>query len=322
MKTKLTTPVAFIIFNRPKQTQAVFNEIKKVKPAKLLIVADGPRDKAEQEKCQQTRQIVENIDWQCKVLKNYVDKNMGCRNRVSSGISWVFEQVDKAIILEDDCVPHPTFFPYCDEMLEKYKDDESVMHIAGTNFQSKNQKFICDHSYYFSRLAQIWGWATWKRAWQLYDLNLNNFPQIKKGKILNKIFSDPAVISHWEWKFQDYYDKKADSWDGAWFYACLTNSGLCAVPKVNLITNIGYGKGAAHNTGYNEEKANQPIYPIDLPLNHPNKKIINQPADNFSLKYYFGINRHLKQKIRWFFKSNFKIPYNIIKKIYYKYKKI
>ena len=147
---KLTTPVAFIIFNRPDTTRIVFEEIKKAKPEKLLIIADGPRNNkpGEKERCAETRAIVENIDWECEVLRNYSDKNMGCKNRVASGLNWVFENVEEAIILEDDCLPDQSFFRYCQELLEKYRDDKRIMLIAGDNmlFENNKQKY----SYYFS----------------------------------------------------------------------------------------------------------------------------------------------------------------------------
>src|SRR4029453_18315014 len=155
----LRTPVAFFIFNRPEATARVFGEIAKVKPARLFVIADGPRQSrlGEAEKCAAARAIIERVDWDCEILKNYSDVNVGCGIRIATGISWVFEQVEAAIILEDDCLPHQTFFRFCEELLEKYRDDEGVMHIAGNNllFGRRQMPF----SYCFSYFTPSWGWA-------------------------------------------------------------------------------------------------------------------------------------------------------------------
>src|SRR5512139_3287315 len=166
---QLKTPVAFIIFNRPDTAERVFAEIAKARPPKLLVVADGPRANrsGEAEKCAATRAIIDRVDWDCEVLTNFSDTNLGCKNRVSSGIDWVFEQVPEAIILEDDCLPHPTFFRFCEELLERYRDDERIGMISGDNFQLGQKR--TDASYYFSRYNHIWGWASWRRAWRHYD---------------------------------------------------------------------------------------------------------------------------------------------------------
>ena len=164
MPKAIHTPVAFIIFNRPEQTRRVFDQIKKARPAKLFIIADGPRTEAEREKCKEARAVVDDVDWKCEVYKKY-EEELGVKYAPPTGISWVFEHVNQAIILEDDCVPDQSFFLYCQELLERYKDDERVMSISGNNFQQKNI-IDCPESYYFSVLPHIWGWATWRRAWR------------------------------------------------------------------------------------------------------------------------------------------------------------
>src|SRR6185369_14461868 len=165
----LTTPVAFIIFNRPDTTEKVFAEIARARPPKLLVIADGPRAgrAGEADRCAATRAIIDRVDWDCKVLTNYSDVNLGCKNRVASGIDWVFEQVPEAIILEDDCLPDPTFFRFCEELLIRYREDERISQICGANFQFGRKR--SNDSYYFSRYNHIWGWASWRRAWQHYD---------------------------------------------------------------------------------------------------------------------------------------------------------
>lgn len=318
MDYQVKSPVIFLIFNRPDTTRRVFEEIRKVKPPVLLVAADGPRNESEREICERTRRIVDaGVDWKCEILKNYSDVNLGCKDRVSSGITWAFENVDRAIILEDDCLPHPTFFRFCDELLEKYKDDESIMHISGDNFQSKNNKFHCEDGYYFSNISHIWGWATWRRAWKHYDVNMISWPQVKENGLLLKTFEDEAEADRWEDKFDQYYAKKINSWDGQWSYACLVNRGLCVMPKVNLISNIGFGKEATHtNMNITEnELANLPIYPMSFPLIHPEKREVNKIAADYISNYIFGVYKYhsLRHKIRRAFKKAFPTLYERVK---------
>ncbi len=169
---QLTTPVAFIIFKRPDTTRKVFEEIRRAKPPKLLVIADGPRPNivGEAEKCAAARAIIDSVDWECEVLKNYSDENLGCKQRVSSGLDWVFDNVEEAIILEDDCLPHPTFFRFCEELLEKYRGDERIMTIGGTNLLKNWKSDI--QSYHCSNYFNCWGWATWKRVWKHYDVDM------------------------------------------------------------------------------------------------------------------------------------------------------
>ena len=168
----LTKPVVLIIFNRPKLTEVVFQAIREAKPPKLFLVADGPRPNRPDDipRCAAARKVVEKVDWDCEVLRNYADENMGCGCRPASGITWVFSQVEEAIILEDDCVPSPSFFPFCQELLDRYRTDERVMHIGGMNWQSGHRR--SPFSYFFSKYPQCWGWATWRRAWAHYDFTM------------------------------------------------------------------------------------------------------------------------------------------------------
>jgi hypothetical protein len=164
--------VALIIFNRTDTTKKVFEVLRQVKPAKLLVIADAPRHNYPDdiEKCAATRQIIEQVDWNCQVIKNYSEKNLGNKLRISTGLNWVFEQVEQAIILEDDCLPHPSFLPFCEDLLDKYQDDQRIMTRSGNNFQFGRKR--TEYSYYFSRYTLIWGWATWRRAWQHYDAEM------------------------------------------------------------------------------------------------------------------------------------------------------
>jgi hypothetical protein len=299
MNTKLTTPVALLIFNRPEPTRRVFEMIRQAQPPILLVVADGPRSESERAVCLETRKIIEGVDWPCDVRRHYSDVNLGCKNRVSSGITWIFKEVDRAIILEDDCVPHPTFFPFCQELLEKYQNDPQVMHISGDNFQENNKGFVCNESYYFSNIPHIWGWASWRRAWNHYDLQMKSWPEARDRHLLNTILPDAANVERWTDKFQHYYDQQINSWDGPWSYACLVNHGLCIVPKVNLISNIGFGATATHTRqeAATDKLANLPTVAMDFPLRHPPTKALNDQAVNYIADYIFGVDRY--RRLDW-----------------------
>jgi len=203
MVTSLKVPVLFLIFNRSDTTQLVFNEIRKAQPAQLFIAADGPRkDRPEDiENCRKVREIIRQVDWDCSVSTLFRDENLGCKRGVSSAIDWFFSHVDEGIILEDDCVPDPSFFPFCQELLERYRDDERIMVISGDNLQFGRRK--SQYSYYFSRCFHLWGWATWKRAWDNYDIKMELWPKIKETGRLKDILHDPNAEKYWEIIFND-----------------------------------------------------------------------------------------------------------------------
>jgi hypothetical protein len=233
------TPVAFFIFNRPNTTARVFSEIRRAKPAKLLVVADGPRPERadEADLCTAARRVVEQVDWPCEVLKNYAQENLGCRGRVSSGLAWVFSEVEEAIILEDDCLPEPGFFHFCEKLLEKYRHDEKVMMIGGTNYLLDRLRI--PESYCFSRYFAIWGWATWRRAWNRYDITMRDWPRFRRERQLDCFYPQRFMRRRISGMFEDAYQGRIDTWDIQWFFSCLSNGGLSIVPRVNLVSNIG-----------------------------------------------------------------------------------
>ena len=266
---QLSTPVAFLIFNRPDTTKRVFAEIRKAKPPKLLVVADGPRPDhpGEAEKCAETRAIVEQVDWNCEVLTNYADENLGCKRRVSSGLDWVFQNVEEAIILEDDCLPHISFFRYCQELLNYYRTDDRIMHINGNNY-GVDQSSIHRYSYSFTRFPQVWGWATWRRAWLSFDPDLKKWPTFRDNGWLNNIGLRDYYCERLKQRWNLVYEGGIDTWDFQWHFAVISQGGLAISPKVNLVTNIGFGESATHTTG-GSYKADIPIHEIDFPLQHP-----------------------------------------------------
>lgn len=291
---KLESPVAFIIFNRPDTTERVFSEIAKAKPTKLLVVADGARTNrvGELEKVIATRAIIERVDWDCEVLTNYSDVNLGCKRRVSSGIDWVFEQVEEAIILEDDCLPDPTFFRFCQELLERYRNDQRIGMISGDNFQFGHRRN--DDSYYFSKYVHIWGWATWRDRWQSsYDVELKKWPAIRDGGWLEDILGNKKEAASWKGVFIRTYKGEIDTWDFQWVFANWLEGRINVMPSVNLISNIGFGADATHTVG-DSNVANLPVDKIIFPMKHPIGVFRNIQADLFTFQQNFNMTLYKK----------------------------
>ncbi|MCU0536476.1 MAG: glycosyltransferase family 2 protein [Hydrococcus sp. Prado102] len=299
----MKTPVAFLIFNRPDTTEKVFEAIRKAEPPILLVVADGPRqDKPSDEKqCAAARKIIERVDWNCKVLTNFSDVNLGCKKRVSSGLDWVFEQVEEAIILEDDCLPNSTFFRFCEELLEKYRDDERIMVISGDNFQFGRKR--TEYSYYFSRYNHCWGWATWRRAWQHYDIEMKLWPTIRDENWLAKILEEPSAARYWAKIFQATYDEIINSWAYRWTFANWIQNGLTVLPNVNLVSNIGFNSESTHTVDNTNPLANIPVQEMYFPLNPPPFVIRDREADNFTQNKIFtsSLTKRLNLKLKRIF---------------------
>jgi hypothetical protein len=282
----METPVTFIIFKRPQTTEKVFEAIRQAKPTKLFVIADGPRAdrEGEVEKCQATRAIIERVDWDCEVIKNYSNINLGCAKRVSSGLDWVFNNVEETIILEDDCIPHPTFFRFSEELLEKYRNDTRIATISAQNLQFGRKR--TNYSYYFSRYNHCWGWASWRRAWQHYDLTIKLWKEVQAENLLHDILVDPKAVSYWRRIFQSVYNNPTGiTWDYQWTFACWMQGSLSIIPNVNLISNVGVGADATHFTSNQEFSfINMSMQAMEFPLKHPPFIVRNIEADNFTQK--------------------------------------
>jgi hypothetical protein len=277
-------PVIFLVFNRPEQTARSFDAIRAVRPPKLLVIADGPRaDRAgEADLCVRTRAIVEEVDWPCEVLRNYAETNMGCGRRVSSGLDWAFVQVEEAIVVEDDSLPNPSFFPFCTELLKRYRSDERIMMISGDNFQNGNRR--TPDSYYFSRFPHLWGWATWRRAWQHYDWSMTGWPQRREARWLKPIARYAAVERLLTSYFDDTMSGKIDSWDYQWTYCMFVHNGLSIAPSVNLVANMGFADNATRTLVHDDRHA-VPSQAMDFPLRHPPAVECCDEADAFEMRY-------------------------------------
>lgn len=288
-----STPILFLIFNRPEITQSVFEEIKKQKPKYLYVAADGARPNVIEdiEKCKATRELVINgIDWDCEVKTLFRDKNLGCGIAVSEAITWFFENVEQGIILEDDCLPHPSFFGYCETLLERYKEDEQVFAIGGSNFQ--NGKKIGEASYFFSNYAYVWGWASWRSAWKSYDFSLKQLEAFKEKQLIKRVDKRTVFKNYWISIYEKVVNKEIDTWDYQWNFAIWNNGGLTIVPNVNLISNIGFGNEATH-TGGSSPYAKMDTKDIGV-LIHPNHIQVDKKADRYVSDACFNIHENIK----------------------------
>lgn len=309
----INSPILFLIFNRPEKSKICFEAIRKIQPKYLFIAADGARNnvKGENLVCENTRQgVLSMIDWPCKVEKLFRTENLGCKLAVSSAIDWFFSNVEEGIILEDDCCPDPSFFMFCDEMLGKYRDDKRVMHITGSNFIY--DKLHIESSYYFSRFPNIWGWATWRRAWDMYDVKISDFPEFDRNHIFSKMFGNTIMASFFRGFFEVVYSGKFDTWDVQWVFAVFKNNGLCIVPSKNLISNIGYGGDATHTVNPNSKLQERPLVSITQ-ITHPSYIFPDHEADDLYFDIVHGgadlkYKETLPGKIKTFrAKVNFKI---------------
>lgn len=306
----LSTPIAYIIFNRPCQTRATFALIRAQQPVKLFLIADGPRlgHSTDDERCQEVRKIVEEIDWPCEVQHNYADQNIGCKQRVITGLNWVFESVEQAIILEDDVLPHPDFFFFCEELLSRYKNDDRVACITGDNFQ--NGHWRGDASYYFSKYSHIWGWATWRRSWMKNNPSLSFWPEWKKSLEWHKQMPDCLERGYWEQIMDKMYNNEIDTWDYPWTASIWYQGGLIATPNMNLVTNIGFGPDATHTVEV-EAREGLPVHSLGA-LTHPDVVVQNKIADKYTFNYHCGgINFRFHTRLM-------RLPRLVVGKIYNK----
>ncbi|MCF6407035.1 glycosyltransferase family 2 protein [Chitinophaga filiformis] len=299
----MKTPILLLIFNRPQQAIRILESIREQRPPELFIAADGPRHNkpGEAALCRETRDaILQRLDWPCKVHTLFRDHNLGCAFAVSSAIDWFFSQVEEGIILEDDCLPDPTFYYFCENLLERYRDNTRIMHIGGTNYQAGVTRG--NASYYFSRYSHIWGWATWKRAWKYYDFTLLRYRNVPPDEI-------PVQF---KWDLEAFYEQKMDTWDTQWFLTVLFNKGLAITPNTNLIRNIGYGKEATH-TRTEPIWFKKMIFGTITQLTHPAEIAADEEADAYTIDTVFKCSPFLymvKKIIR-----NNTLLYNLYKRI-------
>ena len=290
----METPVLLIIFNRPQTTATVFEAIRQAKPKRLFIAADGARPDrpGEAEKCEAARAIADRVDWDCDLQTDFSAVNLGCAKRPVSAIDWVFDHADRAIILEDDCLPQLDFFRFCDELLDRYYADPRIGSICGLNTQFGRHR--TEFSYYFSHHFHCWGWATWKRTWQQYDHTLERWEQVRKAGILSDILQDDRAIEFWDRLLQDIVEGKIPQvWDYQYTLSTWLQNQLNIYPSVNLVSNIGMGADATHTTAppHVNPFANMETRSLMFPLKHPPFMVRNTKADRFTQSTYYDANR-------------------------------
>jgi hypothetical protein len=292
------TPILFLVFNRPDTTQQVFDVLRKIKPTKLFIAADGPRlDKdAEKEKCIAVRRIATQIDWECQLVTLFRDKNLGCGKAVSEAITWFFDHVDEGIILEDDCLPSLSFFHFCNKTLAKYRKNVKIMHIGGCNFQQGMKRGFSD--LYFSKIPHVWGWATWKRAWGKYKYSISHISTKELDKVVLNNTKKGELRVYWKRIFSRMISEPFDTWDYQWHFAIWENNGLSITPNKNLISNIGFGVNATHTFDADAFASNNLVYSFEL-RKYPHLLLACEKADLFTYKNVYGIifKKNLIQKL-------------------------
>lgn len=318
MSEQCNVPVALIFFTRPDTFKKVFEAVRKAKPKHLFLIQDGAREGRpdDVEKVKQCREIAETVDWECTVYRDYSEVNLGCGMRPSSGISWVFEHVDRAIILEDDCVPCETFFPFCDAMLEKYKDDDRIGYISGLNHF---EEWDCGkYSYFFTKTGAIWGWATWKRAWEKYDyyvhaINDKYISRIMPSQFVDKYDAEAKMKIYRNVNDTLNSNKKLSFWDGQWGFVKYSQNQLVIVPKYNQISNIGVGVSSTHAQTSKETKFIKyknfffiPTKNLEFPLTEQTvcmqdleyDKLVNKCAESTMLRYKRKLKKFILKLFR------------------------
>lgn len=296
----MNTPVVFIVFNRPEPTRRVLERIRQARPPKLLVVCDGPRAHVPTDAARvaEVRKIIaQGVDWPCEVLTNYAETNMGCGERPFTGITWAFSLVEEIIVLEDDCLPDPSFFTFCEEMLVRYRDDERVMHINGTNFLAS--RLHPGTSYFFSKCIWVWGWASWRRAWQNYSFTMAGWEE--RANVLEQSFDSRRERAFWLSSFQEARAdwKAAAVWDFQWIFACWTRGGLSVVPSLNLVENLGFGVDATHTTNESNELSHLRLPAERLEItSHPRSVTRSRFRDQMMFCAYLGETLDWRTKLK------------------------
>ncbi|MGV9789034.1 hypothetical protein [Streptomyces sp. NPDC003435] len=278
MNSSFPTPILYLTYNRPDLTAHTLQRLRELRPAQLFIAADGPRSAPQDTvRTAAVRTLLETVDWPCTIRRRYSSHNQGCRDAVVNAIDWFFTHTPAGIILEDDCLPHPSFFPYAEELLAHYADDLSVMHISATN----PLPYAGPPSYHFSKYNRIWGWATWARAWQHNDPAISRWPEWKAQQTHHPHFPDPAERRFWENRWDAIHrGDHRENWNHQWSLACLMHGGKSIVPAVNLVSNLGFRTDATHTTNTDDSESELPCAALPVPLIHPASHDIDAAQDS------------------------------------------
>lgn len=296
-------PILLLLFNRPQHTSAVLTRLRAVRPSRVFVHCDGPRNgvSGEAEKVSAVRAEVAKIDWPCEVKTLYRTENAGLRVGVSRALDWFFGEVERGIVLEDDCLPDLSFFPFCKEMLDRYAEEEQVMHIGGSNVAERFAKKL-PTSYFFSQFTFVWGWASWRRAWEKMSLQLDGLDDFEKENYLQNLMPDPMAQTYLLDKFRVTRAGKNNSWAYAWFYSVLKNKGLCIVPSLNLVQNTGIGDAEATHTKRADKQAAVRASSLRFPLLHPTA--LERPL-GLDREIFYVAQKSRPRLILWFLLKKF-----------------
>jgi hypothetical protein len=302
----LDIPLLLVIYRRPGATRRVFEAIAIAQPRRLFIAADGPATTGDRQACDDTRAIVSRIDWECEVSHDFSERNLGLNRRMISAIDWVFNESESAMIIEDDCLPQPDFFRFCSSMLERYRYDPRILHVSGECYRAER----AEHSYFFSKYPLAWGWATWRRAWSLFDAAMTTWPQARTQAAAQALFDSEDERQYWTSTFdllhQEQVAGRTGSWDYAWYYACMMH-GLSIHPAVNLVSNIGSGPLASHTLDLGN-LSNRPTSCLEETLHHPTSIVRDCQADldtfdrrfpGALLKRQRSVGHQIGRPVRW-----------------------
>lgn len=279
----MKTPVLLLVFNRPEYVRQSLSHLRSIQPSRLFISGDGPRASHpdDVDKIKQVRRVIEQeVDWECELITTFRKHNGGCKLGVSQGISWFFQHVEHGIILEDDCIPHPSFYQFCGELLERYADNEGIFSIMGANIL---QRRYSNDSYIFTPHMFCWGWATWRRAWKYFDLDMYGLNDSKTRQMLLGLFEDESIVRYWTDIFHKTQSDEIDSWANRWVYACFYNQAMNILSNVNLVTNVGFGfnADATHTKLTHAKHSIVPSFSMKFPLRHPTTITLNRDRARF-----------------------------------------
>lgn len=270
-------PVLLLGFNRPEECRQVILSLREVGAKKVYFNVDGPRTNSHSDiqKVEKVRQLSNLFDWDCELHIRFLNENLGCKLAISSGISWFFENVDEGIILEDDCLPNRDFYYFCERMLEKYRSSYNVMHISGTSYLPSNIEYRTNH--YFSAIHDVWGWATWKRAWDHFSINIEYLDKKSEEELLNNYFGSKKVANWFHGYLENSKSTTCTLWSTYWSFALITRNALSVAPIVNLVRNIGFQSEATHGTDKSFQLYN--VFPLKSLSNLPDPLDISVSRD-------------------------------------------
>ena len=287
--------VLLLVFNRPAVAGRLLEAVRAARPEQMFIAADGPRRDRPSDValCASTRDVFTHIDWPCQVQTLYRDTNLGLMRAVISAITWFFDHVEAGVVLEDDCLPAPDFFRFAGELLEHYRDDARVMHISGLNMAPETA--FSPYSYFFTEVGHVWGWATWRRAWRLYDVTMADWPRMRSKFGLTA----PPLRRALGRKFASAYADRKITWSRVWYYTLFRHGGLAIVPSANLIENVGFGGDATHTTGDWHPLRRPVSAQIAFPLNHPQDRTTNVRYSQLLARYHYGSYARRASELAW-----------------------